>query len=253
MTNGDTSSRKRLDQLLIERGVFASRAKARAAVEGGLVHVDGKLVTKGAQLVGAHVAIDVDPSAYLYVSRGALKLEHALKNFAIDPAGLDCLDIGASTGGFTQVLLAHGARHVTAVDVGHSQLAAELASDARVTSLENLNAKDLTAEHLPHGADLIVADVSFISLTKALPAALALAATGAMLVALIKPQFEVGKGKVGKGGIVRDTALHAEACEAVTAWLAATPGWRVLGVTDSPIEGGDGNREFLVAAKKEKQ
>lgn len=243
-----SETRKRLDQMLIERGIFPSRAKARAAIESALVHVDGKLVTKGAQMVDEHVTIDVDPSAHLYVSRGALKLEHALKNFAIDPTGFNCLDIGASTGGFTQVLLAKGARHVTAVDVGHSQLAAELASDPRVTSLENLNAKDLTAGHLSHEVDLIVADVSFISLTKALPAALSLAHPGAKLVALIKPQFEVGKGKVGKGGIVRDVALHAEACETVTDWLAAAPGWRVLGVTDSPIEGGDGNREFLVAA-----
>jgi 23S rRNA (cytidine1920-2'-O)/16S rRNA (cytidine1409-2'-O)-methyltransferase len=243
-----SDTRTRLDQFLIERGLFASRAKARAAILDGLVHVDGKLVTKASQPVGEHAEITVDPSAHLYVSRGAVKLEHALKNFAIEPAGLDCLDIGASTGGFTQILLAHGARHVTAVDVGHSQLAAELASDPRVTSLENLNAKDLTPGHLTHPVDLIVADVSFISLTKALPAALALAAPGARLIALIKPQFEVGRGNVGKGGIVRDTALHAEACETVSAWLAAIPGWRVLGVTDSPIEGGDGNREFLVAA-----
>ncbi len=244
-----SSTRKRLDQLLIERGLFASRAKARAAILGSLVHVDGVLVTKASQMVDEHVSIDIDPSAHLYVSRGALKLEHALASFAIEPRNLNCLDIGASTGGFTQVLLAHGARHVTAVDVGHSQLAAELAADPRVTSLENLNAKDLTAAHLADGSvDLIVADVSFISLTKALPAALALAGPGAHLIALIKPQFEVGPGKVGKGGIVRDAALHAEVCETVSAWLGAMPGWRVLGVTDSPIEGGDGNKEFLVAA-----
>jgi 23S rRNA (cytidine1920-2'-O)/16S rRNA (cytidine1409-2'-O)-methyltransferase len=240
--------RKRLDQVLVERGLFKSRAKARAAIEGRLVRVDGSLATKSAQTVDDHATIDVDPSAHIFVSRGALKLAHALDNFAIDPKGLDCLDIGASTGGFTQVLIERGARHVTAIDVGHSQFAAELAGDARVTSLENLNAKDLTAAHLAHPVDLIVIDVSFISLKKALPAALALAAPGARLVALVKPQFEVGRARVGKGGIVRDPALHAEVCDDIASWLAAVPGWRVAGVTESPIEGGDGNREFLIAA-----
>lgn len=252
-TKHDSSNaKKRLDQLLVERGLFQSRARARAAILGGLVHVDGKPVAKASQAVGEHAEIEVDPSAHLYVSRGALKLAHALDQFAIDPAGLDCLDIGASTGGFTQVLLERGARHVTAVDVGHSQLAAELASDARVTLLENLNAKDIAAAHLGHAVDLIVCDVSFISLKKALPAALALAAPGARLVALVKPQFEVGRGKVGKGGIVREAALHAEVCEDLSAWLAAMPGWHVAGVTESPIEGGDGNKEFLIAASFDK-
>ena len=240
--------RKRLDQLLVERGLFHSRARARAAILGKLVSVGGKPAAKPSQPVDEHATIDVDPSAHLYVSRGALKLAHALDNFAIDPRGLDCLDIGASTGGFTQVLLERGARHVTAIDVGHGQLAAELASDPRVTSIENLNAKDIEAMHLAHPVDLIVADVSFISLKKALPAALALAAPGARLIALVKPQFEVGPGHVGKGGIVRDPALHAEVCADIEAWLASVSGWRVAGVTESPIEGGDGNREFLVAA-----
>lgn len=238
----------RLDQLLVERGLFQSRARARAAILGNLVHVDGKPAVRASQAVDMHAEIEIDPHAHLYVSRGALKLAHALDSFAIDPAGLYCLDIGASTGGFTEVLLARGASHVTAIDVGHSQLAAELAADPRVTSLENLNAKELTPAHLSHPVELIVCDVSFISLKKALPAALALAAPGARLIALIKPQFEVGPARVGKGGIVRDAALHAEVCADVSAWLAAMPGWRVIGVTESPIAGGDGNREFLVAA-----
>jgi 23S rRNA (cytidine1920-2'-O)/16S rRNA (cytidine1409-2'-O)-methyltransferase len=241
--------RKRLDQLLIERGVFASRARARAAILDGLVSVDGKPATKPAQTVGEHAAIDVAPQAHLYVSRAALKLAHGLTSFAIDPSGLNCLDVGASTGGFTQVLLQRGAKHVTAIDVGHDQLVAELAADPRVTSIEGLNAKDLTAEHMAGPLDLIVCDVSFISLTKALPAALVLAAPGAHLVALIKPQFEVGLGKVGKGGIVREKALHAETCDAISAWLSSIPGWHVLGITDSPIKGGDGNTEFLIAAR----
>lgn len=245
-----SNPRKRLDQFLIERGLFSSRAKARAAIKGGLVSVDGKLIVKASQAVDEHAEIVVDPSAHLYVSRGALKLEHALTFFAIDPANLACLDIGASTGGFTQVLLAHGARHVTAIDVGHGQLAAELAGDPRVTSFENLNAKDLMPAHLVHPAvDLIVADVSFISLMKALPPALALAAPGARLVALIKPQFEVGPENVGKGGIVRDASLQAKVCDNIVAWLAAQGGWHVLGITESPIEGGDGNKEFLIAAR----
>jgi 23S rRNA (cytidine1920-2'-O)/16S rRNA (cytidine1409-2'-O)-methyltransferase len=239
---------KRLDQLLIERGLFASRAKARAAILDGLVTVDGKRVTKAAQSVGDHATIDIAPHAHLYVSRAALKLAHGLDSFAIDPAGLECLDVGASTGGFTQVLLQRGAKHVTAIDVGHDQLAAELAADPRVTSIEGLNAKDLTAAHIAAPIDLIVCDVSFISLTKALPAALALAASGARLIALIKPQFEVGPGKVGKGGIVREPALHAEVCDTISKWLAAVPGWHVTGITDSPIKGGDGNVEFLIAA-----
>lgn len=245
-----SAPRKRLDQFLIERGLFASRARARAAIKDGHVSVDGKIIVKASQQVDEHAEIVVDPSAHRYVSRAALKLVRGLDHFGIDPGGLECLDIGASTGGFTQVLLERGAKHVTAIDVGHGQLAAEVADDPRVTLIEGLNARDLTAAHLRGAIDLVVCDVSFIGLQKALPPALALAAKGSHLVALIKPQFEVGPENVGKGGIVRDASLHEKVCDNIAAWLAAQPHWQVLGLTESPIEGGDGNKEFLIAARR---
>jgi 23S rRNA (cytidine1920-2'-O)/16S rRNA (cytidine1409-2'-O)-methyltransferase len=185
------------------------------------------------------------------VSRGGLKLAHALDRFAIDPLGLVALDLGASTGGFTDVLLRRGAARVVAVDVGHGQLHESLRQDERVTVFEKLNARDLTMEHVAVMPDLIVADMSFISLKVALPAALDLAAPGARLVALIKPQFEVGRERVGKGGVVRDPALHDEVCREIAAWLGAR-GWRVLGVTPSPVAGQDGNREFLIGAVRDR-
>jgi 23S rRNA (cytidine1920-2'-O)/16S rRNA (cytidine1409-2'-O)-methyltransferase len=239
--------RIRLDQLLIERGLFASRTRARAAIADGLVLVDGKPVLKPSQSVDAHAALDVDPRARLYVSRAAQKLAHALASFAIDPAGLECLDVGASTGGFTQVLLEKGAKHITAVDVGHAQLAAEIAADPRVTSIEGLNAKELTTAHVTGPIDLIVCDVSFIGLKKALPAALALAGPGAHLVALIKPQFEVGRERVGKGGIVRDEAAQQDAVKKVRTAVEQLGG-REIEVIDSPILGTEGNKEFLLHA-----
>jgi 23S rRNA (cytidine1920-2'-O)/16S rRNA (cytidine1409-2'-O)-methyltransferase len=180
-----------------------------------------------------------------------MKLAHALDVFRIDPGGKIALDLGASTGGFTDVLLARGARRVYAVDVGHGQLVERLRADPRVVAIGGVNARELSRAHVPEPIDLIVCDVSFISLTLALPAALDLAAPGAELVALVKPQFEVGRGKVGKGGIVREPALHEQACAKIAAWLAARPGWRVLGTIPSPIEGGDGNREFLVFARRD--
>ncbi|MGH6717999.1 MAG: TlyA family RNA methyltransferase, partial [Alphaproteobacteria bacterium] len=186
-----------------------------------------------------------------YVSRGGLKLAHGLDHFAINVTGLNALDIGASTGGFTDVLLRRGAAHVTAVDVGYGQFDWRLRSDARVTLRERTNARGLTAELVGPRPGIITADVSFISLEKALPAALALAAPGCWLVALIKPQFEVGKGLVGKGGVVREPALHDEVCRRIEAWLAMQAGWRVLGTVESPILGPEGNREFLVAARRD--
>jgi 23S rRNA (cytidine1920-2'-O)/16S rRNA (cytidine1409-2'-O)-methyltransferase len=243
------TSRKRLDQLLVERGFFTFRAKACVAIKRGSVLVNGKPTIKVSQAVNEHSEIIIDHTAHLWVSRGALKLEHALKCFAIEPADLICLDIGASTGGFTQVLLMHGAQHVFAVDVGHNQIDAGLARDPRVSLLEKLNAKDLTIEHLTgRNADLIVADVSFISLIKVLPSALALAVPGARLIALIKPQFEVGPRKVKKGGIVRDTYLHTKVCHDIAAWIASQGDWHVIDIIASPIEGRDGNKEFLIAA-----
>lgn len=245
-----SASRKRLDQLLVERGLVATRARAQAAIRAGLVSIAGRAITKPAQLVGEDDEIAVDASQANYVSRAALKLIHGLDHFGVDPQGRACLDIGASTGGFTQVLLERGARHVAAIDVGHGQFAATLCADARVTLIEGLNAKDLTAAHLSCAIGLIVCDVSFIGLQKALPAALALADGGACLVALIKPQFEVGPENVGKGGIVKDASLHAKICDNIATWLATQPHWHVLGITESPIKGGDGNKEFLIAARR---
>jgi 23S rRNA (cytidine1920-2'-O)/16S rRNA (cytidine1409-2'-O)-methyltransferase len=213
-----------------------------------VVLVDGQAATKPAARVaaGARLALTGDPLRY--VSRGALKLRHALEAFCLDPVGAVALDLGASTGGFSQVLLEAGAAEVWAVDVGHGQLAPALRADPRLHAIEGLNARELTTAHVP-APDWIVADLSFISLSKALPAALGLARPGATLVALVKPQFEVGLGRVGKGGIVRDPVARAEASAAVRAFLGAA-GWRVLGEVLSPIAGGDGNLETLVAARK---
>ncbi len=242
--------RRRLDQLLVDRGLTASRARARDAILRGAVVVNGVAATKpGAMVDPAAVLTAADPAA-AYVSRAALKLVHALDRFGIDPAGLYGLDIGASAGGFTQVLLERGAAHVTAVDVGHGQLAPALAEDARVTAIEGLNARDLAAHHSPAPPQLIVCDVSFISLTLALPPALALAAPGARLVALIKPQFEAGRAAVGKTGVIRDLGVHQAVCARISSWIEDDQGWRVLGVAQSPLIGGDGNREFLLAARK---
>ncbi|MFO1088366.1 MAG: TlyA family RNA methyltransferase [Hyphomicrobiales bacterium] len=244
------TARQRLDLALVERGLSPSRARARDAILRGAVTVDGAAIDKPAAMVSSESTISIFDPASGYVSRAALKLVHALDRFAIDPAGLDCLDIGASTGGFTQVLLERGARHVTAIDVGHRQMAEPLRADPRVTLIEGLNARDLASNDLPSPPAMIVCDVSFISLTLALPPALELAAPGAVLVALIKPQFEAGREALGKGGIVRDEAVQRAVCDRVCDWLATDCGWQVQGIADSPIEGGDGNREFLLAARK---
>jgi 23S rRNA (cytidine1920-2'-O)/16S rRNA (cytidine1409-2'-O)-methyltransferase len=245
-------SKTRADLALVERGVFESRAKARAAIEAGLVRVDGVALKKPSDMIAADAAIEAS-APHPWVSRAGLKLVAGLDAFAINPAGRLCLDIGSSTGGFTQVLLARGAARVVAVDVGHDQLHASLRGDARVLSLEATDARTLTPALLAqHGTgtapSLVVCDASFISLKLVLPAALALCGPGADLVALIKPQFEAGRGRVRKG-IVRDAAVHAEVCTTIAAWLAEL-GWQVKGVVPSPIDGGDGNREFLVAATR---
>ena len=212
----------------------------------GTVRIDGQAAAKPSQTVGPDNIITIDDAAQHYVSRAALKLKHGLEHFAIDVRGRHCLDIGASTGGFTQVLLEQGAAHVTAIDVGHGQMKLE---DPRIALIESLNARDLSREHLAHPIDLIVCDVSFISLKLALPPALELAEEGAQLVALIKPQFEAGRDALGKGGIVTDPLEHDRVCREITAFLEAQ-GWRVQGLAESPLEGGDGNREFLIAARK---
>ena len=234
---------------MVELGLAPSRTRARALIEAGAVRVDGRPVIQPAARAGGEIAVTAD---FPWVGRGALKLLHALDHFGLTPHG-EALDIGASTGGFTQVLLARGAARVHALDVGHGQLDPGLAADPRVVSLEGVNARTLPAgagAGLAAGLpppDWITADVSFISLRLALPAALALARPGAHLVALIKPQFEAGPGHVRKG-IVRDPAIHARVCADIAALLSAR-GWRVLGLTESPITGGDGNREFLIAAR----
>ncbi|MEW5421503.1 TlyA family RNA methyltransferase [Amorphus sp. 3PC139-8] len=239
----------RLDQALAERGLARSRAAARDAILRGAVSVDGKAVSRPSAKVAPDAEIVVDDPAGGYVSRGALKLIAALDAFAIDPAGAEALDLGASTGGFTQVLLERGADRVTAVDVGHGQLAPEIAADPRVVAIEGLNVRELTADRLAAAPSLIVADLSFISLTRALGPALALAAPGATLAALVKPQFEVGRDGVGKGGIVRDEARVEAALVAVRAFVTEA-GWQVIGLIASPIAGGDGNREYLIAARR---
>jgi len=200
--------------------------------------------------VPADLALEIREPQVPYVSRGGLKLAHALDHFEVDPQGGVALDIGASTGGFTDVLLQRGARRVYAVDVGHGQLDWRLRNEPRVVVLERTNARYLTTELVPEPIDLVVCDASFISLRLALPPALRLTHPDARLVALIKPQFEVGKGRVGKGGVVRDPALHAEVCAAIARWLGEEQGWRVLGIVESPITGPKGNREFLICARR---
>jgi 23S rRNA (cytidine1920-2'-O)/16S rRNA (cytidine1409-2'-O)-methyltransferase len=245
--------RIRLDELLVRRGDFPTRSRARDAIERGTVSVDGRLASKPGQAVGEDVSVAVDDAARRYVSRAALKLLAGLDHFGLDPSGRQALDLGASTGGFTQVLLERGAAHVVAVDVGHGQLHENLRRDPRVTSVESLNARDLTLAHLGEVAPgVIVGDVSFISLTLALPPALALAATAAFGLFLVKPQFEAGKAAIGKGGLLRDPADGLRIAAGMCAWLDAVPGWRALGWTDSPIEGGDGNREFLLGGVKDR-
>jgi 23S rRNA (cytidine1920-2'-O)/16S rRNA (cytidine1409-2'-O)-methyltransferase len=249
-TAGPSSvSRLRLDQVMVDRGLAESRAKAQALVLAGQVFSGERRLDKPGRTVAPDVPIEVRAPAVPYVSRGGLKLAAALDQFAIDPAGLVTLDLGASTGGFTDVLLRRGAARVYAVDVGHGQLDWRLRNDPRVVVLEKVNARHLSRAHLAEPVDLVVCDVSFISLELALPAALALAGPDALLIALIKPQFEVGKGQVGRGGVVRDPTLHQAVCGRISRWLAAQPGWHVQGVIESPITGPKGNREFLIAAR----
>jgi 23S rRNA (cytidine1920-2'-O)/16S rRNA (cytidine1409-2'-O)-methyltransferase len=241
----------RLDQLLTTRGLFESRSRARDAIDRGTVKVDGKIVTKAGTPVSEDARIEIDDPAQSYVSRAALKLIAALDHFDLSPGGLDCLDIGASTGGFTQVLLERGANHVITVDVGHDQFDKRLRGDARITNLEGLNARMLSSEHLDgRTIKAVVSDVSFISLKLALPSALGLAMPGAWCLLLVKPQFEAGREAIGKGGILRDPSLGPKIAEDLSNWLNSLGGWQSLGVIPSPISGGDGNLEFLLAGKK---
>jgi len=239
------TTKTRIDRLLVERGLFDSRAKAQEAIAAGLVKAGGKVVAKASEEVATDAVIEATP-AHPYVSRGALKLIAALDHFKFDPKGRVCLDIGASTGGFTQVLLERGAAHVTAVDVGTAQLHPSLRGDARITSLEQTDIRTLDAARLDPKPDLVVIDVSFISLRQVLPAALTLAARPAQLIALIKPQFEAGRAQLKKG-IVRDETVRKQVCDDIAALLTSL-GADVLGVILSPIEGGDGNVEYLIGA-----
>ncbi len=249
MTRVAKPSKIRLDQLLVERGLAESRTRARALVMAGRVFGAGRRLDKAGARVPAEAPLEVRGRDHPWVSRGGVKLAHALDRFDIDPKGAVALDVGASTGGFTDVLLARGAARVYAVDVGRGQLAWKLRQDPRVVVLERTNARNLGRGQVPEPVDVIVCDASFIGLETVLPAPLALAARPARLVALIKPQFEAGREKVGKGGVVRDGAVRREVCERIAAWLDARPGWRVIGVCESPITGADGNVEYLIAAR----
>ncbi|MDQ2632666.1 MAG: TlyA family RNA methyltransferase [Pseudomonadota bacterium] len=246
-------NRIRLDELLVARGLYATRSRARDAIERGAVIVDGTVAGKPGHAVAPDCTIGVDDPAARYVSRAALKLVAGLDHFGLDPGGSEALDIGASTGGFTQVLLERGASHVTAIDVGHGQLDPGLRDDPRVAVIEGLNARDLSAADLDgKRPDFLACDVSFISLTLALPPALGLAAPGAKAVFLVKPQFEAGREAIGKGGILKDPAEGPRIAEKLRTWLDAQPGWRALGTCPSPVAGGDGNREFLLGGRKDR-
>ena len=242
------ASRQRADIALVERGLVESRTRAQALILAGRVWSGERRIAKAGDAIAADTPLELRGQDHPWVSRGGIKLAHGLAHFGLNAAGRGALDIGASTGGFTDVLLAQGAARVYAVDVGHGQLAWKLRTDPRVVVLERTNARHLTAEQVPEPVGAVVCDASFIGLRTVLPAALALAAPGAFAVALIKPQFEAGPGKVGKGGVVRDPAVHEEVCGAIRAWWEDLPGWRVLGIEPSPITGPEGNREFLIAA-----
>ncbi|HTT96558.1 MAG TPA: TlyA family RNA methyltransferase [Rhizomicrobium sp.] len=237
----------RADIFLVEHGYARTRAEAQEAIEAGKVFDGGRRIIKPSQHLNETSRIKYE-RAHPFVSRGALKLTAALKHFDLPPHKRVCLDLGASTGGFSEVLLLHGATKIFAVDVGHGQLDPKIAKDPRVVNIERTNARDL--KPLPEAPHAIVADLSFIGLKLALPPALAMAASGAWLIALVKPQFEAGKENIGKGGIVRDAAIQDAVLADVIAWLPTNTGWSVTGSMESPVKGGDGNREFLIAARK---
>jgi 23S rRNA (cytidine1920-2'-O)/16S rRNA (cytidine1409-2'-O)-methyltransferase len=240
--------RIRADQLLVTRGLAESRTRAEAIILAGKVFTGTHRIAKAGHLLTEDTPLEVQEQDHLWVSRGGLKLDHALKVFRLSPAARVCLDIGASTGGFTDVLLAQGAARVYAVDVGHGQLAWKLRNDPRVIVREKINARYLTTAEVPEPVTALVCDASFIGLGTILPAPLALCAPGTWAVALIKPQFEAGREHVGRNGVVRDPAVHTQVCDTIAAWWQSLPGWRVLGVEPSPITGPQGNREFLIAA-----
>ena len=241
--------KQRADLALVERGLVESRARAQALILAGKVFTGTQRIAKAGQPISPETALEVRGQDHPWVSRGGLKLAQGLAAFGFSPEGLVCLDIGASTGGFTDVLLTHGAARVHAVDVGHGQLAWKLRSDARVVVHERTNARHLTADAIGEPVQALVCDASFIGLRTVLPAAIALCVPGAWAVALIKPQFEAGPGEVGSKGVVRDPAVHQRVCAEIRDWWASLPGWTVLGIADSPITGPEGNHEFLIGAR----
>ncbi|MFT4184514.1 MAG: TlyA family RNA methyltransferase [Rhizobium sp.] len=244
------SEPQRLDQLLVTLALFASRSRARDAIQRGTVTVDGKVVTKPGALFTENAAIAIDDPAQDYVSRAALKLVAALDHFQLDPKGQHCLDVGASTGGFTEVLLERGAAHVTAIDVGHGQMHPRIAGNPHVTNIEGLNARNLTADDIGGPVSFIVSDVSFISLKLALAPALMLAEPQARAALLVKPQFEAGREAIGKAGLLKDPSSAPAVAAELERWLTEDMGWQSLGLIPSPITGGDGNQEFLLAGIK---
>ncbi len=243
--------RQRLDILLTERGLAPSRSRARDMVRRGCVAVAGEKVAKAGQLLPFDAPISIDDPASAYVSRAALKLVAGLDAPQIDVAGKRALDLGASTGGFTQVLLERGARHVVAVDVGHDQLVDTLRGNERVTCIEGLNARNITLDDIGSPPDVIVSDMSFVSLRIAAEPSLLLAAGEAKAVLLVKPQFEVGRENIGKGGLVNDETAISDMLDGIQTWFTALPGWRVTQMLPSPIEGGDGNKEYLLCGSRD--
>ncbi len=242
-------AKTRPDQLLVERGLAESRTRAQAMILAGIVFSGDRRIDKAGQAIAADAPLSVKGSDHPWVSRGGIKLAHGLDHFGWDVAGAVAIDVGSSTGGFTDVLLTRGAAHVFAVDSGTNQLAWKLRQDRRVAVHEQTSARILTDAHITQHVDLIVCDTSFIGLAKVLERPLSFAAPRARLMALIKPQFEAGRGEVGKGGVVRDPAIHARVCAEVEAWLTAGR-WQVEGIVQSPITGPEGNVEFLIAACK---
>jgi 23S rRNA (cytidine1920-2'-O)/16S rRNA (cytidine1409-2'-O)-methyltransferase len=245
------NAKMRLDQALVSRGLVPTRARALDLIKRGFVRVGGRVCDKPSLAVLPEVHIDIAGDLTGYVSRGAEKLVAALDAFSFDVQGRTALDVGASTGGFTQILVARGARRVYAVDVGHGQLHGLLRDDPRVVSLEGVDAREISAAQLGEPIDALVADVSFVSVTKVLAPALALAKDGAWLVVLVKPQFEVGRDHIGRGGIVRDEEVRQAALKTVLNWLVLQPGWRIVGHMPSPILGGSGNAEYLLGARRD--
>jgi len=242
-------AKPRADQLLVDRGLVESRTKAQALILAGKIYTGDRRVEKAGQLLPQDAPLEVKGQDHPWVSRGGLKLSHGLAHFGFSAQDRVCIDVGASTGGFTDVLLTNGASRVHAVDVGHGQLAWKLRSDPRVVVYEKTNARHLTAEIIPDPIEALVCDASFIGLATLLPNPLALCVPGAWAIALIKPQFEAGPGQVGAKGVVRDPAVWDEVCTRVCDWWSRLPGWEILGIVESPITGPEGNHEFLIGAK----